>query len=193
MFCITGIFKCFTPHEDARRDATRHATPRRAGPPAIRFFILILFLSLFPNEPSSSFLAAFPFLPFFSSSIPLFCFLFSVIDRQPSKVRAPIAGLAWVPRGRNNYPRGKKKKKKGISISSIFDSIDALWGGIKFQTFEILFFSFYLSYSPFRVDSSNLSLHGFRILGFHSCKFRTIINFRSHEFFCSVASPLLLG
>lgn len=176
-----------------RRDAPRHATPRRAGPPAIRFFILILFLSLFPNEPSSSFLAAFPFLPFFSSSIPLFCFLFSAIDRQPSKVRAPIAGLAWVPRGRNNYPRGKKKKKKGISISSIFDSIDALWGGIKFQTFEILFFSFYFSYSTFRVDSSNLSLHGFRILGFHSCKFRTIINFRSHEFFCSVASPLLLG
>lgn len=145
MFCITGIFKCFTPHEDARRAAPCHAAPRRAGPPAIRFFILILFslsLSLFPslsNEPSSSFLAALSSLlfPFFLSFLSLFpCFVFSSLlstDNPPKCVRQ--LGL---PRGRNNYPR--REKKRNINFQDFRPDRRAL--AIKFQAFQILFFIF---------------------------------------------------
>lgn len=89
MFCITGIFKCFTPHEDARRVAPRRAASRlRHAPvhqlllyPDIFYFLTslpILSLSLFlfsaSNEHSqlSCLFRRFFLSPFVSFSIPNF-------------------------------------------------------------------------------------------------------------------------
>lgn len=130
MFCITGIFKCFTPHEDARRATPRHATPRR---PAIYASLSYdsFFLSFrLPNQPSSNFLASlvavFPLLPLYSL---LFFSLFSTDQQHPQSACANWSPLPPLPpRERNNYTRERRKKKeRNINFfpSSIFD---ALWG-----------------------------------------------------------------
>lgn len=118
MFCITGIFKCFTPHEDARRATPRHATPRR---PAIYASLSYdsFFLSFrLPNQPSSNFLASlvavFPLLPLYSL---LFFSLFSTDQQHPQSACANWSPVPPSPRESETImPARGGKRKKEISI-----------------------------------------------------------------------------
>lgn len=158
MFCITGIFKCFTPHEDARRATPRHATPRR---PAIYASLSYdsFFLSFrLPNQPSSNFLASFvavfPLLPLYSL---LFFSLFSTDQQHP---QSACANWSSPPaRAKQLYPREEEKERKKYQFFSFEYLRRAL--GIKFSFF---FFFFFLLFRPvyyYSILVCNLSLHGF--------------------------------
>lgn len=139
MFCITGIFKCFTPHEDARRATPRHATPRR---PAIYASLSYdsFFLSFrLPNQPSSNFLASFvavfPLLPLYSL---LFFSLFSTDQQHP---QSACANWSSPPaRAKQLYPREEEKERKKYQFFSFEYLRRAL--GIKFSFFFLLLSSF---------------------------------------------------
>lgn len=193
MFCITGIFKCFTPHEDARRDATRHATPRHAAP--VRqlyaslswFFFSLSFLTSLPP----AFLLLFPF---FLSFLPLFpCFVFSSLlsTDNPPKCARQLRASPGSREGETITREGKRKKKRNINFEYFRLDRRAL-GGDKVPNFRnsFLFFLFVL----FTVPCALLqSIFAWILHSWISQLPAQIINFRSHEFFCSVASPLLLG
>ena len=115
-----------------RGRATRRAAPRRAGPPAIRFFILILFsLSLSLSFRLSLTSLPLAFLPLFRRCFSLSSFLsflyslvlFSLHSYRPTTLQSACAN--WASREGETITRGGKKKE--ISISRIFDPIDALW------------------------------------------------------------------
>lgn len=163
MFCITGIFKCFTPHEDARRATPRHATPRRAAQlytllyPTILFSSLSVSLTSLPptfSPLSLLFFLSSPFIPFFS-------FLFSRPTNNTPKVRAPI-GPPFPPSPRESETiipaRGGKRKKE---ISIFFLRVSSTRFGDKVLFF---FFFFFLLFRPvyyYSILVCNLSLHGF--------------------------------
>lgn len=143
MFCITGIFKCFTPHEDARRATPRHATPRR---PAIYASLSYdsFFLSFrLPNQPSSNFLASFvavfPLLPLYSL---LFFSLFSTDQQHP---QSACANWSSPPaRAKQLYPREEEKERKKYQFFSFEYLRRAL--GIKFSFFFSSSFFFFVPF-----------------------------------------------
>ena len=133
-----------------RGRATRRAAPRRAGPPAIRFFILILFsLSLSLSFRLSLTSLPLAFLPLFRRRFSLSSFLsflyslvlFSLHSYRPTTLQSACAN--WASREGETITRGGKKKKKYQFQG--FSSRSTRFGD-KVPSFPNSFFYFYLSY-----------------------------------------------
>ena len=121
MFCITGIFKCFTPHEDARRATSRLQHQLRSASLFILIFLSSLSLSLSllffyflsappalllclvspTNLPSlrASFAGAPSFLPLFLSLLPI-PLAFVSLDKPSKCAPRNCRSRLHSPRGR---------------------------------------------------------------------------------------------
>ena len=172
-----------------RGRATRRAAPRRAGPPAIRFFILILFsLSLSLSFRLSLTSLPLAFLPLFRRRFSLSSFLsflyslvlFSLHSYRPTTLQSACAN--WASREGETITRGGKKKKKYQFQG--FSSRSTRFGD-KLSKFFFLFL--FVLFIMFRVENPPIYLRmDFIFLDFTIfATVRSIINFCES---CSVLS-----